>query len=546
MFACALLALVGPAAPAQTAWRVVAGGDTVATSAPSAGAVLAAMAAQGAPFARLDSVAAGVAYVTPGPRALVASLELVGDTAVVGDPQAGWATRPGRPLDADALRGDLARLRARFLALGYAEARLTPRVETVAAAPGLRVRVDIEAGDREAVQRVVLEGARRTRGAVAARIAGLRLGEPLVDYDPRVVRQRIEAAGIFREVGAPRLARDESGLVVVVPVTEPPPGRVDVVAGYLPPAGTASGQVVGNGEIELLGPFGGGRRLRLALQRDPGLASRFEASVADPFVLGLPLRAALAFAGESRDSTFSRQELRLEGGAWVGTGVELSLTGSLEGVQPGRFGSRAGADGRPLVRRSSAAFAGVALRAWRVDDRRAPRRGVTVSTLAEQGVRARSALAVDADPTRVPRQRVAIASRGFVPVGPRQSLAAGLDAQAVFAGFSATDDVLDESELLRFGGARSLRGHSESSLLGRAVGRVLAEARQHLGGASLAFLFADLGLVEAADGARELYPGYGLGAQLETAAGIVAVTYALNPDLTPTQGKVHVNLRFGL
>ncbi len=43
-----------------------------------------------------------------------------------------------------------------------------------------------------------------------------------------------------------------------------------------------------------------------------------------------------------------------------------------------------------------------------------------------------------------------------------------------------------------------------------------------------------------------MLPGYGIGAQLRTGIGLATVTYALNPDLPATRGKVHVGLSVGL
>jgi len=83
------------------------------------------------------------------------------------------------------------------------------------------------------------------------------------------------------------------------------------------------------------------------------------------------------------------------------------------------------------------------------------------------------------------------------------------------------------------------------------VGRALAELRAGLGGDTYAFAFGDLGAVRTptlgeTPGETRWLPGYGVGAQLETGLGLVAITYALNPDLPASRGKVHLRLQFGL
>ena len=119
--------------------------------------------------------------------------------------------------------------------------------------------------------------------------------------------------------------------------------------------------------------------------------------------------------------------------------------------------------------------------------------------------------------------------------------AAGDDAAATF----------DEGDLFRFGGATSLRGYDEARFVGAIVARVLVEYRYALDRLSYAFLFADLGYLDRPDlpgvpALRDWLPGYGLGLQYGTPLGLVTVTYALNPDLTLGQGKVHVGLSVGL
>ena len=45
---------------------------------------------------------------------------------------------------------------------------------------------------------------------------------------------------------------------------------------------------------------------------------------------------------------------------------------------------------------------------------------------------------------------------------------------------------------------------------------------------------------------RRTLLGYGAGLRVTTALGLATVTYALNPDLGPTRGKVHIGLQVGL
>ncbi|OZC02732.1 hypothetical protein BSZ36_06945 [Rubricoccus marinus] len=514
------------------------------------------LARQGYAFARVDSITPEAIHVTPGPRVLVRSLALIADSISTDGLQTGWATREGAPLAPEALAADLERLAEALRWRGYADARIEPLAGVAGTPPGYEVTIRVREGRREPIGRVAITGGSRVTDRFAARASGVRLGAPLDGITPEAVRRSVRASGAFAAVGQPTLARDADGtLVLQIPVESGPPGRADVVLGYLPPAAGQSGQVVGSGRVELLGPFGGGRALSLSLDRNPGLASRFSASARDPFVFGLPLAAAVAFEGESRDSTYNRQRLRGEVGARLGASVRAALTLAGESVQPGRAGARIGLDGLPRVRRSSAGFVGVALRYDDTDAPLAPRRGLQIATLVEQGVRTRGAAPEAPTPTRFSQQRLDVSARGYLPLAGRLVGAAGADAQLILnaRGLDSGGGLIgaDEGELIRYGGATSLRGYDEDALLGDAVGRLLAEARFLLGGDAFAFAFGDLGVVRrpplaGEPGETRVLPGYGLGAQLDTGLGLVRLTYALNPDLPAARGKVHIGLGVGL
>jgi hemolysin activation/secretion protein len=125
------------------------------------------------------------------------------------------------------------------------------------------------------------------------------------------------------------------------------------------------------------------------------------------------------------------------------------------------------------------------------------------------------------------------------------TLALGADLQVLVS------DEADASDLYRLGGASSLRGYDEDRFAGTAVARALVEARRRLEGPSYAFVFADLGYVDSptilgTDGETAVHPGFGAGVQLETGAGLLNISYAVNPEEGLLNGRIHFGLAFGL
>ncbi|MEP0545873.1 MAG: BamA/TamA family outer membrane protein [Rhodothermales bacterium] len=508
-------------------------------------------------FATVDSARVGeraaTLFVRRGPEVEIGSVEIDGVTVFDAERvRDRMTTRPGRPLDPDALGRDLDALVADYERAGYplAEATLADvTLDERDGAPRLHLTIRVAEGETLAFGGLELVPGGRTAPGFASRTVGLRPGAPLATFAPERIRQDLEETGLFDEVGQPELAlRDDGTAVVRVPAREAAPGTFDLVFGYLPPSGPGdSGSVVGNGSLVLRNLFGHGRALALALVRNPGLVSSLDVALADPFVLGLPLRLEAQFSGYQQDSTYQQQRYGLEAGYRFAPGLEALVTASREYVQAGIAGIVL-VEGRQRIPEADAWFAGVGVRYRRVDERLNPRRGLFVQTTLEQGVKRRD-LAQDtaavAAPVNISQQRLLAEGRLFLPTLRRQVLVIGGDA-AILLG-----DVYDESDLFRFGGATSLRGYDEERFRGNIVGRAVVEYRYQIDRTSYAFLFTDIGYVErpatpgvASD--RSVRPGYGLGIQYRTPLGLVAVSYALNPDDGPTRGKIHVGLSVGL
>lgn len=554
--AAALAAAVAVPAAAQTGWTLRASAaDTtlvLAVEGPDPGAAALDLLHQsGRLRARIDSLARDTVFATAGEAAVVQSLDVVGAEALEGVASRVWVTEAGDPFHPRQFGRDLQALAAAYAQAGYAAAQIVPDVQITDEGRSVDIVVRVDEGEPSPVVGVELVGGRGSGRAFASRVTGVRPGTAATDLDAERVRQSLDATGLYAAIGEPVLARTDAGdLVLQVPVTEAPPGTFDAVLGFLPPAGGAPAQVVGSGRVDLRNVFGGGRVFRLELVRNPGLVSTLDVEARDPFVLGSPIGLGVGFEGTSQDSTFARQRLELDL-AYPLT-QSLTLTGSLTGqtIRPGAYGAGL-VDGRPRVRRADALYVGAGIEYVAVDAPRNPSRGLALALSLERGRPRRSVagdapLATEADV----QNRLSAEVRGYLPTVGRQSLVLGLDAFLVRGGVAA-DAGLDEAELFRIGGARSLRGYDENAFLGSTVGRLLAEYRLRLDAVTYAFAFGDLGYVDrpALPGLvaeERVLPGYGAGVQLQTGIGLASISYALNPDLPLGRGKVHVGLAVGL
>ena len=545
--ALALAGLLTFSAPvcAQAAWTVVTTDSMGVTRAAAPEAALDSLAARGFLIARLDSTRADTAFVWAGPRARIESLHVVG-AAALPDPMAGWGSRQGGAFEMRTLRQDLGQTAARYARLGRVEARLVPDLQIADGGRAVSIIVRVDEGPEAAVVGVELVGARSPSRTFASRRAGLTEPSPASRVDVAQIRSRLDATGLYLDVGQPTLARAEDGsLLLQVPVVEAPPGAFDVVLGYLPPTGEGGGSVVGSGRVDLRNLFGGGRAASVSLERTPGLASSVSVAVSDPFLLGSPLGAGLAFEGASRDSTLARQRIAASLQYALDPTLDLVATLAGEAVRPGTYGA-ALVDGRPRVRRTDDVLVGVGIVFARLDRPRAPRRGIALDVLAEQGRRGGDGLGMGPGS----RRRLTVRGRVFLPTRAQQGLVLGADA-TVTQQQAGPDGLIDEGDLVRLGGAATFRGYDEDQFLARSTLRALAEYQVRFDDASYLFGFTDAGGFDRPAGPgvaaeRRTLLGYGAGLRVTTALGLATVTYALNPDLGPTRGKVHIGLQVGL
>jgi outer membrane protein insertion porin family len=106
-------------------------------------------------------------------------------------------------------------------------------------------------------------------------------------------------------------------------------------------------------------------------------------------------------------------------------------------------------------------------------------------------------------------------------------------------------DRLQITDLVWFGGARTLRGYRENQFQGNIVSWINLEYRFLLARNSRIFVFNDWGayqsnLVDA--NKNEILYGYGIGLRLDTALGIMAVDFGLGKNDGFSEGKIHFGI----
>ncbi len=489
--------------------------------------------------------------IDPGPLLQIKDVVLEGIEAGRGDElMAQLDSRSGRPFRPSLLADDARRMVRTLAADGFTLAQVRiERLDFLPADSSLSIVLTVDLGAALTLDSIQVRGS-DVRSAVAQKVIGHRIGEPLEGYDTQRIRSRLEASGLFASVDSVRLrVRDGRLASLIVDAQAPAPGAFDLVLGVVPDAGGRA-SLVGSGFLSLLSPFGLGHRYVLRLDRQPGRTSRAEALAELPYLPWVPVGVAFGFDGIQQDSTLSTQRLRGEvtygSPAW-----QVFGSVSKETTKPGVGGVRL-VGGRQQIAQASVTFVGGGFRADRRDRRISPRRGVLAEVRVERGDRRRSfGLVVDGVETRqrerASQDRATANLRLFASPLSRVVVVMGGE------GYLLRSDAYEVGELFRLGGTRTLRGYPDDRFRARQAVRLLGEARLLLDRSSYLYLFFDAAwLDQPATSQAEVtalsgfYPGYGGGIQFETPLGLMNASYAASRESGFSDGQVHVGLSFGL
>jgi outer membrane protein insertion porin family len=455
----------------------------------------------------------------------------------------------GEPLDSEAIVSIQRRVITDLARRGRPLARISLQdVQLDEHETSARLFFELEIGERTPLASIVIHGDSRMSPRLVGLLAGLPIGRPIASYDSLRITAALERSGFVQRAAISGLQRGEDGLHLHLDVLDAAPGSFDLVLGYLPES-QGGGGLMGSGHVHLLNPFGGGREFAARLDRLPGQASRFEASAHDPFVAGSAVTLTVGFAGLQQDSLYNRLAYRIEPGINLGPGLNVYGTASREQVRPGLAGTAIVGD-RQRISRSDLTLLGAGMRFRNLDNPLMPRSGLSVDLRAERGRSQRTEMRLidgelRSDARGLPYQRLNGEASYYIPLGARQVLRSGMRVGAVLS------DEVDRADLIRIGGARSLRGYDEERFIVRSVFQGSIEVRRLLDAVSYLYGFVDGAYLERPT-ARDLdalagtYFGFGVGSRFDAGFGLLNLSLAMNPTDGPGSPRIHAGVAFGL
>jgi outer membrane protein insertion porin family len=452
--------------------------------------------------------------------------------------------KPGEPLDESTLEQDIEELLSRYERAGFPLAQC--QVADVERRRGnendsLELTLAIDEGQRVTIDEIQVQGNKETDPSVVVRETRLQVGEAFNPAKVNAIRQRLQRLNIFSDVSEPELYTRNNKGGLLIKVREGNTNTFDGVIGYIPSTSSGqSGYITGLASISMRNLFGTGRKLGFNWQREDRNSQELGIRYVEPWLFSAPVNLGGGFLQRQQDTSYVRRVFDLKAELMFSEELSASLLFGSESIIPSADSTAS------RVFQSVTTTVGVELQYDTRDDMYAPTTGARCRTDYSFGNKRTSNIPAAFSGTvasKVTVQRFTFDVDIFLTTFARQVLALG------FHGRELQSGQVEEGDLFRLGGTRTLRGYRENQFMGSRTAWTNTEYRLLLARRSFIYGFLDTGYylrpseavrgIPQSDGFKY---GYGIGAQLETALGNLGVSFALGQGDTFSTGKIHFGL----
>jgi len=402
-----------------------------------------------------------------------------------------------------------------------------------------RVQIHIDEGKEIHIVELRIEGNKSTKDYVITREARLHKNELFRGDLPEMIKRRLDHLQLFSSVSLPELyltETEQAGLSVKV--VEGNHNSFDGVLGYVPSNNSStSGYITGLVNISLRNLFGTGRKLSARWYQENQSSQETELHYFEPWVASYPVNAQIGFFQRKQDSTFVRMQYDISADLMLTDEFSVGVSFSQSGVYPTE------GFGRLVMAESKTTSFGASVRYDSRDNPTTPTSGILYSTEYQTGSKQTSISGIFPTESKSTSQRLVFDLSYYLSTFFRQVLATELHLRD----FSSSS--MDVSDLFRFGGASTLRGYREGQFLGSRIIWTNLEYRFLVTPHSFFYGFIDAGyivqpLIAAVSmtASEQSKIGYGIGVRMDSALGLIGVSFALGEGDTFSTSKIHIRL----
>lgn len=398
-------------------------------------------------------------------------------------------------------------------------------------------------GNKNKIDKVEINGNTSTKDYVILRELRLDPDETYSQKRIEEIPERLNRLGFFEPVSVPQYylnSKDEG--VLQIDVKEKNTNNFDGIIGYIPPAkNESSGYLTGLVNVSLRNLFGTGRAAAIRWNKFSRNSQELELKYLEPWFFSLPLNINLNLYQKIQDSTYVQRRLEASFEYLATENISASVIVSTESVIPTE---------RTIpvftVFNSSYLSTGINLKIDTRDDPYAPTKGILFINsyiYSRKSINGPAQYVTSDISTEINLQRFSVAFSTFYQLFERQIVAINVNARELRGA------AFENSDLYRLGGTNSLRGYREEQFLGSRIFWSNLEYRFLFSRRTFGFLFFDTGYyLRPEEISKNIFRqedflyGFGLGLNLETGIGVLAVSYALGKGDTFNDGKIHFGI----
>jgi len=406
------------------------------------------------------------------------------------------------------------------------------------------IYLKIISGTENKIDRVEIRGNTSTKDFVIIRELRLEARESYVQNKIEEFPNRLNRLRFFEPVSIPQFyINSKNEGVLLVEITEKNTNNFDGIIGYIPPGkNESSGYVTGLVNISLRNLFGTGRAASIKWNKYNRNSQELDLKYLEPWFLSYPLNINLGLYQRVQDTTYVQRKFEGSLEYLATEDISASLIIATETVVPT-------VRAIPIftVFNSSYITTGANLKIDTRDDPYSPTEGllfINSYSFSRKTINGPSEYITTNLKTSVDLQRFSSSFYFFYELFSRQVVAIGVNAREL------RGSTFENSDLYRLGGTNTLRGYREEQFLGSRIFWSNLEYRALLTRRSYGFLFFDTGYYFRSEEPDRNIPksenflyGFGLGLNLETALGVLRVSYALGKGDTFSDGKIHFGVQ---
>ncbi|MCX7611498.1 MAG: BamA/TamA family outer membrane protein [Ignavibacterium sp.] len=405
------------------------------------------------------------------------------------------------------------------------------------------IKLSIEKGALCRIDLIEIRGNEITKDYVITRELRLKKGDLYSQKKIDDLPNKLNRLRFFEPVKNPSFYINQKNEgVLVIEVLEKQTNNFDGIIGYIPPAKNESkGYVTGLANISLRNLFGTGRSVALRWNKFGRNSQELELKYLEPWLLNLPFNISFNFYQRIQDTTYVQRKIESNFEYLASENISASLIVGSEVVIPTE---------RVIpvftVFNSSLITTGFSIKYDTRDDPYSPTKGVSFTNTylySKKNISGPERFLTLQVVRNVNLQRIISDLEFFTSIFNRQVLAVSFHLRELKGkSFESTD-------LFKLGGTNSLRGYREEQFIGNRIFWSNLEYRFLLTARTFVFSFFDIGYyLRLADSSKNIMKmesllyGYGVGINLETAIGVLAVSFALGKEDSFSEGKIHFGI----